>query len=95
MLPKTSVYVKSYDWQNKWIYFLTEDDHLLQKYNTIWDKPSENIKKEFDNKLVQNLKKHFKTKPKSRGNEVTDFFDKIIPKEGSNDTCSYKLLMII
>ena len=26
MLPKTSAYVKSYDGQTKWIYFLTEDD---------------------------------------------------------------------
>ena len=26
MLPKTSTYVKCYDGQTKWIYFLTEDD---------------------------------------------------------------------
>ena len=37
MLPKTSAYVKSYDGQTKWMYFLTEDDDLLKKYNTIWD----------------------------------------------------------
>ena len=35
MLPKTSVYVKSYDRQTKWMYFLIEDDGLLEKYNTI------------------------------------------------------------
>ena len=35
MLPKTSAYVKSYDGQTKWMYFLTEDDDLLKKYNTI------------------------------------------------------------
>ena len=35
MLPKTSAYVKSYDGQSKWMYFLTEDDDLLEKYNTI------------------------------------------------------------
>ena len=34
-LPKTSAYVKSYDGQTKWMYFLIEDDDLFQKYNTI------------------------------------------------------------
>ena len=28
MLPKTSTYVKCYDRQTKWMYFLTEDDDL-------------------------------------------------------------------
>ena len=35
MLPKTSAYIKSYDAQTKWTYFLIEDDELLEKYNTI------------------------------------------------------------
>ena len=35
MLPKRSVYIKSYGGQNKWMYFLIEDDDLLGKYNTI------------------------------------------------------------
>ena len=34
-LPKTSAYVKSYDGQTKWNYFLIEDDNLFEKYNTI------------------------------------------------------------
>ena len=38
MLPETSTYVKSYDGQTKWMYFLIENDDLLEKYNTIWDK---------------------------------------------------------
>ena len=38
MLPKTSAYVKRYHGQTKWMYFLIEDDVLLEKYNTIWDK---------------------------------------------------------
>ena len=37
MLPKTSAYVKSYDGQNKWMYYLIEDNDLLKKYNTIWE----------------------------------------------------------
>ena len=32
-LPKTSAYGKSYDRQTKWMYFLIEDDDLLEKYN--------------------------------------------------------------
>ena len=30
MLPKTSAYVKRYDGQNKWMYFLIEEDDLLK-----------------------------------------------------------------
>ena len=31
ILSITSVYVKSYDGQTKWMYFLIEDDELLKK----------------------------------------------------------------
>ena len=86
MLPKTSAYVKGYDGQTKWMYFLTENDDLLEKYNTIWDKVSAGIKKEFHSKPVYN-KKFLKTKIKSHGDEVTDFYYKEIPKEDSNHTC--------
>ena len=34
-LPKTSAHLKSYDRQTKCIFFLIEDDDLLEKYNTI------------------------------------------------------------
>ena len=33
---------------------LTEDDDLLEKYNTIWDKISVDTKKEFDNDTIIN-----------------------------------------
>ena len=72
MLPKTSIYVKSYDRQTKWMYFFIEDDDLLEKYNTIWDKVSTDMKKEFDRETVYN-KEFLKTKIKSHGHEVTDF----------------------
>ena len=75
MLPKTRTYIKSYDGQIKWMYFLIEDDDLLKKYNTIWDKVSADIKKEFDSEPVYN-KKILKTKIKPHGNEVTGFHDK-------------------
>ena len=45
MLPKTSRYIKSHDRQTKWMYFLIEDDDLLEKYDTSRDKVSEVIKK--------------------------------------------------
>ena len=35
MLPKAIAYVKSYDVRTKLMYFLIEDDGLLEKYNTI------------------------------------------------------------
>ena len=45
MLPKTRAYLKIYDVQTKWIYFSIKDDDLLEKYNTIWDKVTADIKK--------------------------------------------------
>ena len=32
-----------------------EDDDLIKKYNTIWDKVSADIKKEFDSEPVYNF----------------------------------------
>ena len=86
MLLKTSTYVKRYDGQTKCIYFLIEDDELLEQYNTIWNKVSAYIKKEFDSEPVYN-KEILKTKIKSHGDEVTDFYDKNIPKVDSVHTC--------
>ena len=74
MRPKTSPSVQSYDGQTKWMYFLIEDDDLLEKYNTVWDIVSADIKKEFDSEPVYN-KNYLNTKTKSHGDEVTDFYD--------------------
>ena len=52
MLPKTTAYVKIYDGQAIWMYFLIEDDDLLEKYNTILDKVSADIQKNFDSESV-------------------------------------------
>ena len=57
------------------MYFLIEDDDLLEKCNTIWDKVSADIKKEFDSKPVYNLE-FLKTEIKSYGDEVSGFYDK-------------------
>ena len=51
MIPKTSAYVKGYDRQTKWMYFLIEDDKLLGKCNITWDKVSADIK----NNLIASL----------------------------------------
>ena len=64
MLPKTTAYVKNYDGQTKWMYFLIEDNDLFEKYNTIQDKVSADIKKEFDGEPVYN-KNYLKTIIKS------------------------------
>ena len=45
MLPETSAYVKSYDGQIKWMYFLIEHYGLLEEYNSICDKVCADIKK--------------------------------------------------
>ena len=74
MLPKTSTYAKImmrklmdafFDW--RW--------RLIKKYNTIWDKVSADMKNEFDSDPVYN-KNYLKTRIKSHGDEVTDFYDK-------------------
>ena len=74
-LPKTSAWVKSYDGQTKWMHFLNKDDNLLEKYTTIWDKVSGDIKKSFDSEPVYN-KNYLNTKVKSNGDEVKDFYNK-------------------
>ena len=63
------------------------DGDLLEKYNTVEDKVSAEIKKEFDSEPVYD-KNYLKTKIKCRGNDVTEFYDKKIPQLDSNHTCS-------
>ena len=86
MLPKTSPYLKSYDSQTKWIDFLIEKNDLLEKYNTIWDKVSADIKKELDSESVYD-KKILKIKIKFEVNEVINFLENEITKVDSDHTC--------
>ena len=79
------------------MYFLIEDDDLLEKYSTIWDSikivtkrnliasKRNSIKEEFDSKPVYHII-FLKTKIKSHSDEVTDFYDKEIPNVDSNHT---------
>ena len=55
------------------MYFLIEDEELLEIYNIIWDKVSADIKKESDSEPVYN-KEYLKTKIKSLS-DVIDFYD--------------------
>ena len=57
------------------MHFLIEDNNLLEKYNTIWDKVSADIKKEFDSELVYD-KMFLKTKIKSYGDKLQIFMVK-------------------
>ena len=54
MLPKTTAYIKRYDGKTKWMYFLINNDDLLEKYNTVWDKVKADVRKEFDSEPVYN-----------------------------------------
>ena len=63
MFPKTSEYVNSYDGQSKWMYILIEDDDLLEKYDTVWDKVSADIKRNLIASL--SIKKFFENQNKN------------------------------
>ena len=65
---------------------MIEDDQSLEKFNTIWDKVSVDVKKEFDSKFVDN-KNFLKTKIKTYDYEVTDSNNKQFLKVDSNHTC--------
>ena len=55
--------------------FVIEDDDVTENYNTIWDKFSVDIKKKKKIDSEPDYNNFFlKTKIKSNGNEVTDFF---------------------
>ena len=71
IIPETSAYVKSYDGQTKWTYFLIENDDLLERFKTISNRVSTNIYKKIDSEPVYN-KEFLKTKIKSHGDEVND-----------------------
>ena len=63
--------------------FLLKDDELLEKYNEIWEKVKNIIKKEFDSESVYN-EKYLKTKIKSYNENInTNFHNNKIQKEDS------------
>ena len=58
----------------------------MLKEKVMMDKISADIKKEFDCEPVYE-KNYLKTKTKSHGDEVIDFYDKKNPRLDSNHTC--------
>ena len=67
---------------------MIEDDDLLEKCNAIWDKVSTDMKK-LRTSLSINIYIYIyilKTKIKSYGDDVTDFYDKVNLKVDSNHT---------
>ena len=52
-------YRRDFD-ETKYIPFLIKDDELLEKYNEIWEKVKNSIKKELESKPVYNEKNQLK-----------------------------------
>ena len=65
--------------------FLIEDDNLLEKCNTIWNKVIADIKKNLIASM--SITKMYENQIKYHGNEVINIYDKEIPKVDSNLTC--------
>ena len=75
-------YRENFD-ETKYISFLIKDDKLLEKYNEIWEKVKNSLKKEFDSEPVYN-EKYLKAKIKSYNGKInTNFHGNKIPKKGS------------
>ena len=69
--------------ETKYMSFLIKDDEILEKYNEIWEKLKDSLKKEFDSKPVCN-EKYLKAKTKSSNGKInTNFHGNEIPKEDS------------
>ena len=79
--------------ETKYMSSLIKNDELLEKYNEIWDKVSNTIKKRFNSKPIYN-EKYLRTKIKSYKEKVSANFhvDKI-PKGGSQFTCLSVILI--
>ena len=92
MLPKLSAYGRDFD-ETKYMSFLIKDNEFIGKYNEIWHKISNNIKKLFVSEPVYS-KKYLKTKIKSyKGKINTNFYNDKMPKEGSYCICLSVILI--
>ena len=68
LLLKMCAYRKDFD-ETKYMSFLIKDDELLEKYNEIWEKVKNIIKKEFDSEPVY-TEKYLKAKIKSFNGKI-------------------------
>ena len=79
--------------ETKYMSILIKDDELLEKYNEIWEKVKNSIKKEFDSEPVHS-EKYLKVKIKSCNGKInTNFQNNKIPKEGSQFICLSVILV--
>ena len=85
-LPEINEYRTDFD-KTKCMYFWIKDEKLLEKYNEIWKKVSNIIKKEFESNPACN-EKYIKTKKRSDNENVnTNLHNNKMPKEGSQCIC--------
>ena len=64
-------------------------NELLEKYNEIWEKVNNSLKKEFDSKPVY-YEKYLKFKRKSYNGKInTNFHNNKTPKEGPEYICLF------
>ena len=78
---KVSTYRRDFD-GTKYMSFLIKDDELLEKYNEIWTKIKNSIKKEFDSEPVHN-EKYLTAKIKFYNGKIdTNFHNNEILNEG-------------
>ena len=90
--PKMSAYSRDFD-ETKYISFLIKNNELLEKYNEIWKKVKNSLKKEFNSKPVHN-EKYLKPKIKSYNGKInTNFHNNKIPRESSKFICLSVILI--
>ena len=85
-------YRRNFD-ETEYLSFLLKDDKLFEKYDEIWEKVKNNIKKEFGIEPVYN-KKDIKGKIKSYNEKINaNFHDNKIPNEYSILICLSVILI--
>ena len=87
-----SAYRRDFD-ETKYMSLLIKDDDLLEKYNEIWEKVKNSIKKKFDSELVYS-EKYLEYKIKSYNGKINkNFYNNKILKEGPQFTYSSVILI--
>ena len=86
--PKIEGYERDFC-ETKYMSFLIKHDKLLEKYNEIWERFKNSIKKEFDSKLVH-TEKYLNIKIKSYNGKSTQIFKIINTKGGFSNLFVYQ-----
>ena len=72
--------------------FLIKDNEFLEKYNEIWEKVTNSLKKEFDSEPLYH-QKYLKAKINSCNGKINTNFHITIPKEDSQYICLSVILI--